>query len=126
MMRVVDTSAWIEWFLDSPTGKLVGPQVPPRDQFVVPTIVQFELAKWLRREISDQQADEVIALTDKCVVVVLSTSTAIRAAYVAQAHKLSAADAIIYATAQNHDAELLTCDAHFEGLPGVVYIAKNG
>ncbi len=34
---------------------------------------------------------------------------------------VATADAIIYATAQESNAELLTCDAHFEGLPGVIY-----
>ena len=32
--------------------------------------------------------------------------------------------AIIFATAQAHDAQLLTCDAHFDGLPGVALVEK--
>jgi predicted nucleic acid-binding protein len=32
------------------------------------------------------------------------------------------ADAIIYATAQAHQAELITSDAHFSRLPGVTLI----
>ncbi len=35
------------------------------------------------------------------------------------------ADAIVYATALAHGAELLTCDAHFEGLANVIYIRKG-
>jgi len=38
--------------------------------------------------------------------------------------KLATADAIIYASALEHGAKLLTCDAHFEGLPHVHYIKK--
>ena len=34
------------------------------------------------------------------------------------------ADAIIFATAQAHGAQLLTCDAHFDGLPGVMLVPK--
>lgn len=33
-------------------------------------------------------------------------------------------DAIVYATAVDQGAELLTCDAHFEKLPGVVFFRK--
>ncbi|CAM5391449.1 PIN domain-containing protein [Rhodanobacter lindaniclasticus] len=40
-------------------------------------------------------------------------------------HKLATADAIVYATALEHDADLLTCDAHFEKLPGVVFFRKS-
>jgi len=34
------------------------------------------------------------------------------------------ADSLIYATARRHDAELWTQDSHFDGLPGVRYVAK--
>lgn len=37
-------------------------------------------------------------------------------------HKLATADAIIFATARTRGATLLTCDAHFTGLPGVAVI----
>ena len=37
-------------------------------------------------------------------------------------YKLPMADAIIYATARAHQAELITSDAHFSGLPGVTLI----
>ncbi|PPQ26313.1 PIN domain-containing protein [Rhodopila globiformis] len=34
------------------------------------------------------------------------------------------ADAIVYATARAYEADLLTCDRHFENLPGVWYRPK--
>ena len=44
-MRLVDTSAWVEWLIGSPTGKAVaGRSFPAREDWVVPTIVQLELA----------------------------------------------------------------------------------
>ncbi len=36
------------------------------------------------------------------------------------------ADTIIYATARAEGADLLTCDRHFDGLPGVRFIARTG
>lgn len=39
---------------------------------------------------------------------------------------LATADAVVYATARRQGAELLTCDAHFKGLPGVALFAKSG
>jgi toxin FitB len=125
-MRLVDTSAWIEWLIDSDTGKAVAGALPERDQWLVPTIVQLELAKWLTREAGEDKADQAIAFTEKCVVAPLDTRPALAAAEVSAREKLATADAIIYATAQAHDADVLTCDAHFEGLPGVTLIAKTG
>ncbi len=124
-MRVVDTSAWIEWFLDTPAGRNIGPHIPDRREFVVPSMVQFELAKWLRREVSADAVEEIIAFTQECVVVDLDTTIALSAADLGRRHKLAAADALIYATALARDAELLTCDTHFRDLPGVVFVAKT-
>jgi predicted nucleic acid-binding protein len=122
--RVVDTSAWIEWLTGSALGKALGKQFPARPQCIVPTIVQLELSKWLVREVGEEQADEVIAYTQKCEVVPLDTAIALLAADLHREHKLATADAIVYATAQHHRAELLTCDAHFEGLPDIVFLPK--
>lgn len=124
-LRVVDTSAWIEWLVGSARGRRLGRQMPDKPQCIVPTIVQLELSKWLVREVGEERADQVIAYTQKCVVVPLDTAIALLAADLHREHKLATADAIVYATALHHRAELLTCDAHFERLPGVVFFAKS-
>jgi len=121
---VVDTSAWIEWFTDSSLGKKLGKLFPDKPQCVVPTIVQLELSKWLLREVGEDHAGQVIAYTQKCLVVPLDTSIALLAADLHREHKLATADAIVYATALQQGAELLTCDAHFEGLPHTQIFGK--
>lgn len=125
-MRLVDTSAWIEWLIDSKAGKTVEAALPERDDWLVPTIVQFELAKWLAREVGEDRADQIIAFTERCVVKSLDTRLALAAAEASARHKLAMADAIVYATAQANGADVLTCDAHFEGLSGVTLIPKTG
>ena len=124
-LRVVDTSAWIEWFTGRALGKKLGKQFPDKPECIVPTIVQLELSKWLVREVGEEQADQVIAYTQKCVVVPLDTTIALLAAELYREYKLATADAIVYATARHQGAELLTCDAHFEGLPDVALFAKT-
>ncbi|MCP5265486.1 MAG: type II toxin-antitoxin system VapC family toxin [Burkholderiaceae bacterium] len=124
--RVVDTSAWIEWLTASTLGRKLANQFPDRAQCVVPTIVQIELSKWLVREVGEDEADQVIAFTLKCVVVPLDTPIALLAAGLHREYKLATADAIVLATARHSGADLLTCDAHFAGLPGVVLVAKAG
>lgn len=124
-LRVVDTSAWIEWLIGSTVGKKLGKQFPDKPLCIVPTIVQLELSKWLVRELGEEQADQVIAYTQKCIVVPLDTSIALLAAELHREHKLTTADAIVYATARHQSAELLTCDAHFKGLQDVAFFAKT-
>jgi predicted nucleic acid-binding protein len=122
---VVDTSAWIEWLVGSPVGVALSEVFPIKEVCLVPTIVQLELAKWLAREASEERADQVLAYTEKCVVVFLDTRIALLAADLHKTYKLATADAIVCATAQHHHAELLTCDAHFRDLPNVKLFPKD-
>jgi predicted nucleic acid-binding protein len=124
-MRLIDTSAWIEWLIGSPIGRKLSKEIPDKHLCIVPTIVQLELSKWLWRELGESQADQVLAYTMKCLVVPLDTSTAFLAADLHRRHKLATADAIVYATALQQGAELLTCDAHFDGLPGAMLFPKS-
>ena len=123
-MRLVDTSAWIEWLIASPTGKALKTAIPAREDWLVPTIVQLELAKFLTREVGEDKADQVTAFTQMCRVAPLDTKIALWAAELCAKHKLATADAIVYATALEHGADLLTCDAHFDGLSSVTFVAK--
>jgi predicted nucleic acid-binding protein len=124
-MRVVDSSAWIEWLTQGPAAERLQAEMPDRANCIVPTIVQLELAKWLEREHGEEAVDSFFAYTTTCVVVPLNTTLARRAAEVSAKRKLALADAIIYATSELHDADMLTLDAHFKGLERVVYLEKN-
>ena len=123
-MRLVDTSAWIEWLVGSPTGERVAPMLPEQVDWLTPTMVQLELAKWLAREAGEDRMDQIIAFSQLCNISLLDTEIALSAAEICQRHRLATADAIVYATALKHGADLLTCDANFDGLPGVVYVPK--
>ena len=123
-MRLIDTSAWIEWLVGSPTGDLVAVHLPEQQEWLVPTMVQLELAKWSLREVGEEKSDQIIAFTQLCRIAELDTETALLAADCCRKHKLATADAVVFASARTHGATLITCDAHFEGLPGVTVIAK--
>jgi len=123
-MLLVDTSAWIEWLIASPTGEKVEKLLPDEADWLVPTMVQLELAKWLTREVGEDKADQVIAFTQICKVIPLDSEIALSAAEACREFKLATADAIIFATAQAHGATLITCDQHFSGLANVILVEK--
>ncbi len=64
--------------------------------------------------------------SEMCIVADLDTATALSAAELCTRHRLASADAIVYATALAHGADLLTCDRHFQALPGVRSVPKAG
>lgn len=116
MKLVVDTCGWIEWLTDGVLADRFAPYLVDLDHLIVPTSIQYELYKWICREKNEVVALQVIALTE---------SLALLASEMSQQYKLSFADAIIYATAQQYKAELVTADDHFESLFGVRYFSKK-
>ena len=123
-MRVIDTSIWIEVFCGTELGRIHLPLLSEPEDIIVPTMVQYEIFKWLSRERTAEEATLAISFTGECVVQELTTELAMAATELSAAHKLHATDAIILATAQLHEAPLVTCDAHFMDLPGVEYFEK--
>ncbi len=63
-------------------------------------------------------------MTKKGVSLTVANSGAL-AADMQREYGLATADAVVYVTARRQGAELLTCDAHFKGLPGVALFAKS-
>jgi len=124
MAALVDTCGWIEWLVDGPLVERYRPYLEQPGVLVVPTSLQFELYKWVRRERSEAMALEVVGLTETGRVVPLTTPIALFAADLALEHGLSFADSIIYATARQNGVPLVTSDSHFEGLPEVDYFSK--
>ena len=108
-MRVVDTSAWVEWLIGSPLGERLAGDIPEKPLCVVPTIVQLELSKWLVREVGEEQADIMIAYTQKCVVAPLDTRIALQAAELHRQYRLATADAVVYATAREFTVKDTLC-----------------
>ena len=124
MTYLIDTCGWIEWLTADVLADDYAPYISNINSIIIPTSVQFELYKWVYRVKGKQSALESVALTEQGKVIPLSTSIALLAADIARQYKLSFADAIIYATAQNESAKLITSDDHFIDLPGVIYFKK--
>ena len=125
-MRLLDTCVWIEAIIGSAIGERMQAMLLDRQNLLVPTLIQFELRRWALRELDEPRADDIVLATREGRVVSMDEGVALLAADLAASHKLHTLDALIYATALLNDAELVTCDAHFKGLPQVGYFDKQG
>ena len=92
---------------------------------VVPAISITEVYRWVLRESGQTDALTVAALMRQGRVIPLDERLAVVAGEVSHRHRLSLADGILYATALETPANLLTQDANLEGLPGVTYVPHS-
>jgi toxin FitB len=119
---LVDSSGWLEYITGDENADAFGTILQGNAQVLVPTIVIYEVFKILLLRASKTDANLFLSEALRRTVVDLTDTIALAAASHSIDRRLHMADAIIYATAQAHRAELITSDAHFSGLPGVTLI----
>lgn len=122
MKVVLDSSGWIEFFTDGPRADRYAAYFTPKYELITPTIVLYEVYKKIKRERGEETALLTAGRLNATQIVHLTESIAFLAADVSLQHGLAMADAIVYATAKDQDAEVVTGDADLKDLSGVVYI----
>ncbi len=129
---IIDTYAWVEYLIGSRAGARAK-QYIESGSAITPSIVLTELCKWFLREIEAGRRQEYemrqtmsfIELTTE--VLPLDKSLAIKSGEIDFLMKKRVkgwpiADSIIYATAKEHAAKIITGDPHFKGLEDVIFI----
>jgi predicted nucleic acid-binding protein len=121
---VVDSSGWVEYLGNGPKANHFAPYLEVPENLILPAIVVYEVYKKLSREGHKELADIFLSQAFDCHdrLIELDLELAILAARTSLENHLPMADAIIYATARRHLANLITSDAHFASLPGVTII----
>lgn len=123
-MNLVDSSAWLAYFADEPAADFFAEAIEDTDLLLVPAVCIYEVFKVVLRERGEDAAFATAAVMQQGTVVTLDADLALEAAALGLEENLAFADAVIFATARLHHAELWTQDAHFAGKPGVCYRAK--
>jgi toxin FitB len=121
-MNLIDSSGWIEWFREGPQAASYAKYLKDFSQIVTPMVVIYEVYKKIKRERTEEEALLAVSLMKKTTVVPLEESIALSAADLSLKFSLPMADAMVYATAMEKDAQLITGDAHFTNLEKVTLI----
>jgi predicted nucleic acid-binding protein len=124
-MNVVDSSGWLEYFINGDNAAFFAPAIEDTEAVIVPTISLFEVFKRVLIEKNRDGALEAVALMKGGHVVDLDDNLALVAAELSYELKLPLADSIILATAREYDATLWTQEAHFKDIEGVKYCEKR-
>lgn len=123
-MNIVDSSLWVEYFLENDIDQSVIDTIKDTDNLYVPVICLYEVYKKFLSIGDSKKANIAVAIMQDADVIGINPQLAVLAAQLGKQHSLPMADSIIYATAVLWDAELLTQDKHFENLDRVHYFSK--
>ena len=121
-MILVDSSGWIEYLAERPKADLFAPYIEGSEPLVSSAIQVYEIYKVVRRDVNEERAIEAVSALRTTTIEPLGEALALQAADIALEYGLAMADAMIYATASRHEAEIVTGDADFDGLPRVTLI----
>jgi toxin FitB len=119
---LMDSSGWIEFFTGGPFAERYAAYLTPRHDIITPTVVLYDVYKKIKREKGEETALLFTGRLRATHVVQLTESIAYLAADFSMRRGLAMADAIVYATAKDQEADVVTGDADLKDLPGVVYI----
>ena len=123
-MNVVDSSGWIEYFLDTASADNFAAAIEQTDQLIVPALSFFEVHRFLSRTTDAAHRETCLDIMRRGKVVELTAKRAIAASDTAQKHRLAMADAVMYSIAREFNATFWTQDVDYKDLPGVSYHAK--
>jgi len=123
---LIDSYGWIEYFTDGPLAESYAPYIEKADdeRYITPTIVIYEVCRKIKNLKGEQNALEAFAQISRTKIVELTSALSLRAADISIALKLGTADAIILATAQECNSEIITSDKHLKDLKNVKFINK--
>ena len=124
-MKVVDSSAWLEYFANGPNASFFAPAIEQTEDLLVPSLTLHEVFKRILQQRDEGSALQAVAAMQQGTVVDLDARIALDAARISLKHKLPLADSVILATEQALDAAVWTQDDDFKDIPGVQYRKKK-
>jgi len=122
-MKLIDSSGWIDFFVEGPKGSEYAKHLKDLAQIITPTIVLYEVYKKIKRDRTEEEALLAVSFMNKTQIIPLEESIALLAVDLSLKFSLPMADAIVYATAVQKDAKVITSDADFKDLDKVVFIS---
>jgi len=128
MRYIIDSYAWIEYFMGTMAGEKVKPIIECLEEKITPTICLAEIyAKTLKAESQELAEKQRIFIKERSALAPLDEKIAIESAKIQLTMKRKIkgwglADSIVYATGLTKNAEIVTGDEHFNNLKNEISI----
>jgi predicted nucleic acid-binding protein len=125
MTVLIDSWAWIEYWKGGPCAKAAAVYIEGNEEAVVSTINVAEIYYWVLKSYDAENAmKKVNTIQKRCQIIPAEKQTAIEAAKAKKQYGLALADSLIYATAREFRAKLITGDSDLKNLEGTVFLRK--
>jgi toxin FitB len=124
-MNVVDSCGWLEYIDDGDNADFFEAAILDTEHLIVPALTIFEVCKRIYAQRDEFWAVRTKEFMTRGRVIELGADSLLAAAMFSSKQKIAMADAIIWQTAHEHKATLLTQDIDLKGLPHVKYKAKK-
>ena|SRR3989344_6215129 len=115
--KLLDSSVWIAYFFEGKCREIID----SRELFLISSISIFEIKKFLmKKNVSFEEIEKHLSfLRKRSIIQNIDESIVEKAVGFAIEKNLPAIDALIYATALQNNAELITLDNDFRNLKDV-------
>jgi PIN domain. len=117
----VDSSGWIEYFIDGKNADRFAAAIEDTERLIVSTLNIYEVFKKVIAERDENTALEAVAMMQQAKVIEVTSSIAMQAAKLSYIFKIPLADSIICITARENNAVVWTQDVDFKDMEGVEY-----
>ena len=121
MNNTVDSSAWVEYFVDGPNAAFFAPAIENTERLVVPSISLHEVFRSTLQHQDEGRALRAVAQMKQGSICDLDENLALSAARISLQMNLPMVESIMLATARARNARLWTQDERFRGIEGVHY-----
>ncbi len=126
MTVLIDSWAWVEFFAGSKTGESVKTYIMNETQEIIISSINLAEIYRLALDRFDEKAAEKrrSAMISRCYLIPVDEEIAINGARLRHGRDWGLVDALIYATAIQEGAEVLTGDPHFKELDNVIFLGR--
>ena len=121
MKNAVDSSAWVEYFVDGPNAAFFAPAIENTGSLLVPSISLHEVFRTTLQNQDEGRAFRAVAQMKQGLICDLDENLALAAARISLQMNLPMVESIVLATARARNARLWTQDERFRGIDGVHY-----
>ena len=123
MTVLIDSWVWIEYFQGSKKGEVVKKYFEGEEHIIISTINISEVFRHVMSRLTRKDAESAIDYMLKTSFVIpVNVDIAIKSAIIKHEKKWGLGDSIILATAQQHNATVVTGDPDFRSEKNVVFL----